>query len=83
MVSLLGIQMVMIICMKLLWLIMKVCRVKVIIFVWIRAALGEKSLTSETCAQPIIQILLIIIDLDVLHYLLLVCLPLQRGAVNI
>jgi hypothetical protein len=83
MVSLLGIQMVMIIRMILLWLIMKVCSVKVIIFVWIRAALCEKSLAAESCALPIIQILLIIIDLDVLHYLLLVCLPLQRGAVNI
>ena len=72
MVSLLGIQMVMIIRMILLWLIMKVSRIKVIIFIWIGAVLGEKSLAAETCALPIIQILLIIVDFDVLHYLLLV-----------
>jgi len=48
----------------------------VIIFIWIGAVLGEKSLTSESCALPIIQILLIIFDLDVLHYFILVSLPL-------
>ena len=68
--------MVMIIRMILLWLIMKVSRIKVIIFIWIGAVLGEKSLTSESCALPIIQILLIIFDLDVLHYFMLVSLPL-------
>jgi len=64
--------MVMIIHMMLLWLIMKVSRIKVIIFIWIGTFLCEKSLTAESCALSIIQILLIIVDFDVLHYLLLV-----------
>lgn len=62
----------MIIHMMLLWLIMKVSRIKVIIFIWIGTVLCEKSLTAKSCALSIIQILLIIVDFDVLHYLLLV-----------
>ena len=45
--------------------------------------LGKKSLAPKSCALPVIQILLIIIDLDMLHNFFLVSLPFGRGAVNI
>jgi hypothetical protein len=45
--------------------------------------LGKKSLATKTCTLPIIQILLVIIDLDMLHNFFLVPLPFGRGAVNI
>jgi hypothetical protein len=83
MFSLLGIQMLMMILMMILRLIMKLSIVKDIILVRTGAMLSEKSLFTKTCALPIIQILLIIIDLDMLHKFLLVPLPFGRGAVNI
>jgi len=83
MFSLLGIQMLMIILMMILRLIMKLSIVKDIILVRTGAMLSEKSLFTKTCALPIIQILLVIIDLDMLHKFLLISLPFGRGAVNI
>jgi hypothetical protein len=83
MFSLLGLQMLMMILMMILRLLMKLSIVKDIILVGTGALLGEKSLATKTCALPIIQILLVIINLDMLHNFLLVPLPFGRGAVNI
>lgn len=62
----------MMILMMILWLVMKLGIVENIILVWTGAILGKKSLATKTCALPIIQILLIIIDLDMLHMFTLV-----------
>lgn len=75
--------MLMMILMMILRLLMYLSIVKDIILVGTGALLCEKSLATKSCALPVIQILLVIINLDMLHNFFLVSLPFGRGAVNI